>query len=346
MPPKPSMPPKQPMPLMPLMPASARAAVVCAAALLLAAAAPAHADGGGSPAWSVAPSTGSGTRPAKDGRPAFYAEGAPGTVLQDTVAVTNPGPKPRTVSLRGADAGADAGADHGKDTGAWIRFAQRRVKVPPRTRAEVPFTVAVPEDAVPGDHPGAIVASGGGRTVGVRLHLRVGGPTLPALTVERVRIDQGAGRITYDLVNRGNTVLKPKLAVHADGVFGTLLDRPARPLPVELLPGRRVSLSEPWPDIPALDAADVRLTATATTPGGTRTRARDTATASARFVPWGAVAGGAAALLAVAGGALHLVRGRRRDARMPEPESGAERERGQGPDATRELAAAGTGEEL
>ncbi|MFH8288954.1 hypothetical protein [Streptomyces sp. NPDC018059] len=337
----PSMPPKRPMPLTPV---SARAAVVCAAALLLAAAAPAHADGGGSPAWSVAPSTGSGTRPAKDGRPAFYAEGAPGAVLQDTVAVTNPGPKPRTVSLRGAD----AGADNGKDTGAWIRFAQRQVKVPPRTRAEVPFTVTVPEDAVPGDHPGVIVASGGGRTVGVRLHLRVGGSTLPALTVERVRIDRDAGRITYDLVNRGNTVLKPKLAVHADGVFGTLLDRPARPLPVELLPGRRVSLSEPWPNAPALDVADVRLTATATAPGGTRARARarDTATASARFVPWGAVAGGAAALLAVAGGAVHLVRGRRRDARMPEPESGAERERGQGPDAARELAAAGTGEDL
>ncbi|MFF8658223.1 COG1470 family protein [Streptomyces huasconensis] len=337
------------------MPSSAaRAAVaLCAAVLVLAPVMPAHADSGGSPDWSVAPSTGDGPRAPKDGRPAFYAEGAPGTVLRDTVSVSNPGPKPRTVSLRGADVGAgDTGSgalsvasakERPTETGAWIRLARRRVEVPPRTRAEVPFTVTVPEDAVPGDHPGAIVASGGGRTVGVRLHLRVGGPTLPALTVERVKVDQDAGRITYDLVNRGNTVLSPKLAVHADGVLGTLLDRPARPLPVELLPGRRVSLSEPWPDVPALDAAEVRLTATA--PGG----ARDTATASARFVPWGALAGGAAALLAVAGGALHLVRvrGRGRSSEVPEPEAGPEREceRAQQPGSARELAEAGTREE-
>ncbi|MEU6993328.1 hypothetical protein ABZ953_22055 [Streptomyces sp. NPDC046465] len=338
---------------MPPMPSTARAAVraaLCGAALVVAAAAPAHADGGGSgsgPArWSVAPSAGGGARPAKDGRPAFYAEGAPGAVLQDTLSVTNPGSKPRTVSLRGADAdNTRSGAvsvtpakGSPKETGAWITFAQRQVKVPPRTRAEVPFTVTVPTGALPGDHPGAIVASSGGRTVGVRVQLRVGGPSLSALTVERVKVDAGAGRITYDLVNRGNTVLTPKLAVHAKGVFGTLLDRPARTLPVELLPGRRVSLTEPWRDAPALDAVDVELTATAAGD------ARDSATASARLVPWGAVAGGGALLLAAVGGAVALlrVRGRRR---RPE-ESGPSGEQDYGADGTRELARAGTGEEL
>ena len=56
-----------------------------------------------------------------------------------------------------------------RDTGAWITFAERTVKVPARTRADVPFTVGVPAGAVPGDHPGAIVASGGGRTAAVRI---------------------------------------------------------------------------------------------------------------------------------------------------------------------------------
>ncbi|MFF1381794.1 hypothetical protein [Streptomyces sp. NPDC058308] len=319
--------------------------MLCTAALVVAAAAPAHADGGGSARWSVAPSAGGGARPAKDGRPAFYAEGAPGAVLQDTLAVTNPGPKPRTVSLRGADAeNTGSGAvsvtpakGRPKGTGAWITFAKRQVKVPPRTRAEVPFTVSVPTGALPGDHPGAIVASSGGRTVGVRVQLRVGGPTLSALTVERVKVDAGAGRITYDLVNRGNTVLTPKLAVHAKGVFGTLLDRPARPLPVELLPGRRVSLTEPWRDAPALDAVDVELTATAAGD------ARDSATASARLVPWGAVAGGGALLLAVVGGAVALLRARRRRRRSEESEPAGEQE--QGAYGARELARAGTGEE-
>ncbi|MET8688252.1 hypothetical protein ABZV77_28995 [Streptomyces sp. NPDC004732] len=340
------------------MTSSARGAL-CAAALVaavVAGAVPAYADGGGSAKWSVAPFAGGGTRPAKDGRPSFYAEGTPGAVLQDTLAVTNPGPKPRTISLRGADAGNTGSGAYSvtpakgtpKDTGAWITFAKRQVKVPPRTRAEVPFTLTVPTGALPGDHPGAIVASGGGRTVGVRVDLRVGGPTLSALTVERVKVDTDAGSIAYDLVNRGNTVLTPKLAVRADGVFGTLIDRPARTLPVELLPGRRVSLTEPWPDAPALDAVDVELTATAS--GG----ARDTATASARFVPWGAVAGGGVLLLAAAGGALHLVRRRRRRteeerAREPEPGAGSGAGSGDEPEQKRgatQLARAGTGDEL
>ncbi|MFM9371588.1 WxL protein peptidoglycan domain-containing protein [Streptomyces sp. Da 82-17] len=264
---------------------------------------PAYAERGGD--WSLAPAGG------QDGRPYFYLEGAPGAVLEDTVTVTNPGDRARTVRLRGADARNDADGSFAieadgksRDGGAWIRLAEQKVTVPPRTRAEVPFTVTVPDGAVPGDHPAAIVASGAGRTSGVRLHLRVGGPTLSALTVERVRLADDGRRITYDLVNRGNTVLAPKLAVRADGLFGEALDRAPRGLPVELLPGRRVTLSEPWPDAPALDSVDVRLTATAQ--GG----ARDTAVASATFVPWGAMAGLAGALTALAAGARWL-RGRR-----------------------------------
>ncbi|MFJ8936966.1 hypothetical protein ACIRL0_14835 [Streptomyces sp. NPDC102365] len=261
--------------------------------------------------WSVVPSAGGGIQ---DGRPYFYAEGAPGTVLQDTVSVRNPGGKPLTVRLRGAD--ADNGADgtpsvraRAKDTGAWITFAERTVRIPARTRADVPFTVSVPANTAPGDHPGAILASARGRTAAVRIQLRVGGPTLPALTVEHVRIHDD--RISYELVNRGTTVLTPKLAVRAEGLFGEVLDRAPRTLPVELLPGRRVRLDEPWPDPPPLDGVDVELTVTAE--GG----ARAEAAAEAWFVPKAAVVTGALAGLAVcAGGALWCVRRVRRARRV------------------------------
>ncbi|OAH10779.1 hypothetical protein STSP_58910 [Streptomyces jeddahensis] len=258
-----------------------------------------------STAWSVVPSAGGGTRPAEGGRPYFYAEGVPGAVLEDTVSVVNPGAKALTVELRGADADntRDGGLSLRKrstDTGAWVTFAERTVRIPPRTRADVPFTVTVPGDATPGDHPGAVVASSGGRDAAVRLQLRVSGPTLAALTVERVRAE--GEHISYDLVNRGNTVLTPRLAVWADGVFGEVLERGPRTLPVELLPGRRITLTEPWPDAPAFDSVDIRLTVTAA--GG----ARDTATASARFVPWGVLAGVAAVLAAVGGGAFWRLR--------------------------------------
>ncbi|MGW7823454.1 COG1470 family protein [Streptomyces puniciscabiei] len=249
-------------------------AALCLCAVLGAASGASAAPGAAtaSARWSVAPAGG--------GRPSFYAEGPPGAVLQDTVAVTNPGPAPVVVRLSGT----------GLRT-VFAEKAERGLRVPARTRAEVPFTVTVPAGAAPGDRSGAVVARDArGRTATVPVRLRVGGPALAALTVEHLAVH--ADRITYELVNRGTTVLVPRLAVRADGVLGRVLDRAPRTLSVQLRPGARVRLSEPWPDRPALDAVDVRLTVTA--PGG----ACDTATTSARFVPWPAVAGAGAVLLA------------------------------------------------
>ncbi|WP_328481499.1 hypothetical protein OHS71_24505 [Streptomyces sp. NBC_00377] len=249
---------------------------------LLLAAGPA--TGGG---WSVAPSGG--------GRPSFYAEGAPGEVLRDTVSVTNRGTRPLTVRLR-------AGGD-----GLRVAFAEGTLGIPARTRAEVPFTVTVPADAAPGDRVGELVVrDAAGRRSAVRLLIRVAGPRLAALTVEHVAVH--GDRITYELVNRGTTALVPRLAVHADGVLGAVLDRAPRTLPVSLPPGRRLRLDEPWPDRPALDAVTVRLTVTA--PGA----ARATGRASARFVPREAAAGAAAGALSVAGAAAMAVRRRGRRA--------------------------------
>ncbi|MEU9277619.1 hypothetical protein AB0D87_23455 [Streptomyces sp. NPDC048342] len=242
--------------------------------------------------WSLAPAGG--------GRPSFYAEGAPGSVLQDTVSVTNPGGHPVTVRLAGA--------------GVPVVLAEPTVRVPARTRADVPFTMTVPAGATPGDRPAALVAKDtDGRTATARIHLRVGGPALSALTVEHLAVH--GDRITYELVNRGTTVLAPRLAVRAHGLFGrVLLDRAPRTLPVRLAPGTRTELSEPWPGRPALDAVDVRLTATAA--GG----AHDTADTAARFVPWGAVAGAGGALAAGAAVTAVRLRGRRsRGDRPAEP---------------------------
>lgn len=178
---------------------------------LLVAAAPAATVGG----WSAAPSGG--------GRPCFSAEGVPGAVLQDTVAVTNPGTRPLTVRLHAA----------GPD-GLPVTFARAVVRVPARTRAEVPFTVTLPADTPLGNGAGVIVVQeSAGRRVTVPLLVRVGGPRLPALTVEHVAAR--GDRVTYELVNRGTTELVPGLAVRADGVLGTVRDRAPR----TLLPRRR-----------------------------------------------------------------------------------------------------------
>ncbi|THA30981.1 hypothetical protein E6R18_18420 [Streptomyces sp. A1277] len=259
------------------------------------------------PAWTASPSA-RGSGPA-GARPYFYLEGLPGSVLKDRLSVTNPGTKPVTVRLRGADAyntgdGSFAvrGTHGSTGTGTWLRTARTEVTVPARTRADIPVTFTVPADALPGDHPGAVVAESGGRSAGVQVRLRVGGPRLAALSVEDVGVVGHA--IRYTLVNRGNTVLAPRLAVSADGLFAHLR-RGARALPVELLPGQRAHLTEPWPDAPALDSATLRLRVTAA--GG----AHDEATARAVFVPWAPVTGAALLLLAAAASAYGLRRRRR-----------------------------------
>ncbi|MEU2669845.1 hypothetical protein ABZ622_13415 [Streptomyces sp. NPDC007164] len=295
------------------MPSPTGHAARLALAVLLCALAMTPADAGAAPrtpphtgaaSWTAQPAvSGSGT----GGRPYFYLEGPPGTVLQDRISVTNPGRSPVTVRLSGADRyDARSGGSGGRGAtgaGRWLRTAAAEVTVPARTRADVPFTVTVPAGATPGDRPAAIVVRGGDRTVGVPVRLRVGGPTLAALTVEDVTV---SGRtIHYTLVNRGNAVLAPRLAVRADGVFGTLLRRGARTLPVELRPGQRLRLTEPWRDAPALDSATVRLRVMAE--GG----AHGEATARAVFVPWAPLTAGALLVLAGAGAGTYAYRRRR-----------------------------------
>ncbi|QES48580.1 hypothetical protein DEJ50_12845 [Streptomyces venezuelae] len=279
------------------------------------------------PGWTAEPAARPGAPAA---RPFFYLEGTPGTVLEDRLALANPTDRERTVTLRGADAyntadgalavrpadrpaGNPAGKPPGKPAaaGGWISFGgHATVRIPPRNRAVVPFTVTLPPDAVPGDHPVALVAAEGGHEAGVRVHLRVTGPTLAALTVEDVSVTGrgAAAEVRYTLVNRGNVALTPELALHADGLFGGLPGRPAHRVPVELLPGQRVTLTEPWPGAPKLDAVDLTLTATA--PGG----ARATASVSARFVPWPVAVwagGGLLVLVGAAPAARFLSRARR-----------------------------------
>ncbi|MGA5038123.1 WxL protein peptidoglycan domain-containing protein [Streptomyces capoamus] len=298
-------------------------------------AAPAHAADNGS--WSVYPVA---TEIAA--RPYFTLTAEPGQTLTDKVAVRNRTGRPLTFRLYAADAyntARDGGfavrtaGERMHGVGAWARPARSRITVPGHRTVTVPFTLRVPPGAGPGDHPGAIVAldertaPGSGalalgvrRAVGARVYLRVGGPALPALAVEHLRIGHhqplvpGLGdstaTVSYTLRNTGNVTLSPRVELTARGLFGrTLLDRELTRVPAELLPGQRVRLTETWRGAPQLDRADVTLTA----------RAQDTReTASAGFL---ALPRLLVALVFAAGvltGAL-LVRARRGRARRSAP---------------------------
>ncbi|MET9076151.1 DUF916 domain-containing protein [Streptomyces sp. NPDC004232] len=298
---------------------------------------PAHAADNGS--WSVYP-----VASKVAARPYFYLSADPGQTLTDEVAVQNKTGGPLTFRLYAADAyntARDGGfavrgpAERMRGVGAWAKPATSRITVPGHRTVTVPFTLRVPDGAEPGDHPGAIVAldehvdrgsSGGSpalgvqQAVGARVYLRVGGPTLPAVSVEHVRISHhqplvpGLGAstatVSYTLRNTGNVTVDPKVELTAHGLFGrTLLDRALTRVPSELLPGQTVRLTEPWSGAPQLDRADVTLTASA--PG-----TRQSASASFLALPWLAVA--LVFLAGVAAGVL-LVRARRGRVRRSAP---------------------------
>lgn len=275
--------------------------------LFLVTAAPGHAHAADNGSWSVYPAA---TQIAA--RPYFYLSADPGQTIDDKVVVSNKTAQPLSFRLYAADAyntARDGGfavrtvAEKQRGVGAWAKPAKSRVTVPPHGKVTVPFTLTVPEGAEPGDHPGALVAldervdKGDGavalgvqRAVAARVYLRVGGPTVPAISVEDVRVshhqplvpglgDSGA-TISYTLRNTGNVTLNPKVELRATGLFGrTLLARELARIPGELLPGQRVRLSEPWDGAPQLDWGDVKLTASAKD-------TRESASAGFFALPW------------------------------------------------------------
>ncbi|MFI9207298.1 WxL protein peptidoglycan domain-containing protein [Streptomyces sp. NPDC053253] len=287
--------------------------------------------------WAVYPAA------AKLGsRPYFYLSVDPGTSLTDRVTVTNKTAAPLTFRLYGADAyntdrdgGFAVRTQQEKQTGAgaWIKPQRTRVTVPARSAVTVPYTLTVPADADPGDHPGALVAlderispSGQGSVamgvqsaVGARVYLRVNGPTVPALAVEDITLTQdrplvpGAGGssavVSYTLHNRGNVTLNPKVALKAEGLFGrTLLARDLGGVPSELLPRQKIRLTERWSGSPQFDWGDVTLTASAK-------GVKETGTVSFLALPW--LAAGIL-LVAVPTGFLGLRMRRRRALSGPE----------------------------
>ncbi|WNI32005.1 WxL protein peptidoglycan domain-containing protein [Streptomyces sp. ITFR-6] len=301
--------------------------LLSAALLLLGAPAAGAADNG---SWSVFPAT-----TATGTRPYFYLSADPGATLTDKVTVKNKTAAPLTFRLYAADAynterdggfAVRARNEKQRSVGAWATTGRDRITVKPHGSVTVPVTIKVPEDAEPGDHPGALVALdertdpadagavavGIQQAVGARIYLRVNGPTMPALSVDDVRIEHtqplvpGTGKsravISYTLHNRGNVTLSPKVALKAEGLFGrTLLARDLKRIPSELLPRQEVRLTEEWKGAPQLEWGEVKLTASARD-------TRESAAAGYFALPW-LVAG--VLLVLLAGGAGLWIRARR-----------------------------------
>jgi len=231
--------------------------------------------------WSVRP----GDENGEDGRAWVEWAGDPGRSRTEHMVVTNHGDDAVTFRLSSADGYF---TDTGRFTmlasdqesvaaGTWIDLPES-VTVPAGAAEVVPFTVSVPDDAEPGDHPAGVAASvhstGTGEVavesrVGFRVMTRVLGALAPSagLTASASYtgavnpFEAGEVEVGYELENTGNTRLSAWPEVSVSGPFG-LGERTARGAKIlEIGPGETrsgtVRFANAWP----LGAYDVGVVA-------------------------------------------------------------------------------------
>lgn len=248
------------------------AALVC----LLWTVAPAGAATADRITWAVQPAVAEGQQQ----RVSFRYDLEPGGTVTDSVTVTNFSDTPVEFQVYASDGVITAdgqfdllpAATAPKDVGTWITVSAASVTVPAQSSTSVPFTIAVPANATPGDHPGGIVAAltragADGQSqvsvenrVGARVHLRVGGEVSPQLSVTGMNVDYrgawnpfkpGSAQVTYTLQNTGNVRLGSDQTTRIRGLFGIpIASHASDPVP-ELLPGSQVTMKDTidgvWP---------------------------------------------------------------------------------------------------
>ncbi|TQK20918.1 hypothetical protein FBY40_3463 [Microbacterium sp. SLBN-154] len=221
----------------------------------------------------------------------------PGATVDDRVALTNFTPAPATFAVYASDGVVTADGNFDLlppgetpvDAGSWIDIGAvdgqdplpnepLTIELPAGGSIVIPLTITVPENASPGDHPAGVVAQfvpgdGAGvemaSRVGVRAHLRVDGPVVASLDVDRVEatyepswnpFTPGTVHIDYTLGNSGNVRLGASSTATITGPFGVAPSSETASTR-EVLPGQEARLSssfEVWPLV--LGFGDVAVT--------------------------------------------------------------------------------------
>ncbi|MET7419415.1 DUF916 domain-containing protein [Dactylosporangium sp. NPDC005555] len=216
----------------------------------------------GNRAWSLRPGTPEGK---PDKRTHYTLQGTPGAAVEEKVLVTNSSKVTASFVIYGTDAFNTAtgafdllpAAQKPTDIGSWMQFPASTITIDAGATVAVPFKIAVPANATPGDHAGGVVVSLATGTdvkvdtrVAVRLYLRIAGLLRPILAVTKVEADYagvtdpfgtGTVSVTYTAENTGNIRLqsRAKLVVKSALTGITLAERKLPDL-AELLPGQRV----------------------------------------------------------------------------------------------------------
>lgn len=310
-----------------------------AATTVLATSVPAGAASNG--AWSIFPAQGSAAT--GDVRTLFDFSARAGQSVTDAFTLANDTAGTLHFDVYSADAYdiADGGGfalrGYGQPNvgvGTWIHLpasVAHGYSLPADSQVTVPFTLAVPSDATPGDHAGGIVAlnvvpepSSGSRTrfeirrgVGVRVYLHVLGPVRPALAVSHVRADvsvpplafatgSSSADVSLRVRNTGNTLFsKVRVEAYATDAFGTVVQRYRPTVLSAVLPGSEETVTEPeWRGLPFAGPVTVHVRVVAE-------KVDHSSSTSFWVVPWLLIVLVVVVLAALAAGGGWLVRRRR-----------------------------------
>ncbi len=259
--------------------------------------------------WTITPE-GANDPNAASTRGELSYVGERGSVITDGVTVFNLGNEVLTFHVYPTDAvNGDDGAfsllpatEQSTDVGTWVTIEQEYVTLEPGMASTIPITIAIPDDAAPGDHVGGVVASsatagatddgtviGLDRGVGTRLYVRVPGPLRPELAVEGLTVDhdassnplRGATDVSFQIHNRGNVRLSGTHQLTAAGPFGVARQVGEEVVFADILPGQSISVTTRADDMPTLGwlSAEVELTANGSDGEAASDRASTTALA-------------------------------------------------------------------
>jgi hypothetical protein len=206
--------------------------------------------------WAVQPANQHGP----DGRRWIEATLDPDQVVTEHLAVRNLSDRTIAFTLTAADGYlTDKGRFNmlasnrtSKDGGTWIAVPHT-VTVKANETKVVPFTITVPADATPGDHPAGIAATVTSTTgtvtvesrVGFRVMMRTTGTTTAALTITHLTttyqhswnpFTAGTIRVRYTTTNTGNLAATGTGKTTVTGPF-TLSKRNTQDTIEQLLPG-------------------------------------------------------------------------------------------------------------
>lgn len=211
---------------------------------------------------------------------------------------------------------------HNTEVGKWLTIGAKNVPVAAGQQVVDTFALSIPSNAPPGDHVGAVVVeqvkgpvsqqpSGVNLVlrIAVPMFVRVVGKTYPGLTIENLKVFHESPAVPYvgnapkvavrfDVVNTGNVILNPQsvttsITGRLSGTVHTFTTHHQasksqgrdNPLPAQMLPGGKLTLTERWTGIPPVDPLTASVTARAVDPSTNR-HVSTTASTKFWYFPW------------------------------------------------------------